>query len=247
MVLRILTVVGVCALAGSLALGQASGKQETKPAKPSKAPAAAGGAGAKEAQDAQPALPPGMTEEMMSKMMEAATPGPMHDHLMKSIGVWEGTVRSWMSPDAPATEMKCVTRIRPMMDKRFTRSDTKGDFGGMPFHGFAIYGYDNVGKVFQQTWVDTMGTGMMTGTGTMSEDGKSIEWTCTYNCPLEQCAKEVKMVEKWTGPETMVLEMYTADPVSKKVFKSMEIAYTRTSKDVREPSAEAGETPARVW
>jgi hypothetical protein len=211
-----LACVAVVAGAASLAIAQ----QPPKDAKPA----------TKDAQPAKPGehqLPPGMSEADMQACMAAATPGPMHEHLAKGVGTWIGKVTSYcMSPEP--TRSECTTVITGIMDGRFFKSETSGEMPGMgPFNGFAIVGYDNVAKKFQQTWIDNMGTGMMISTGELSPDGKTLTWTGTYTCPIKKGPVTYRMIENYTGKDTMTFTMYGPNPMDGKETKMMEISYTR--------------------
>lgn len=181
--------------------------------------------------------PEGMTKEQMQACKEAGTPGPEHQWLNESAGVWQGKCTMWMSPKSEAMNSECTTTITPMMDGRFTRSETSGDLAGMgPFSGFGLYGFDNVSKKFQCTWIDNCGTGMMTGTGERSSDGKTITWTMSYNCPVQKKAVTMREVDTRVSKDRMTMALYGPDPASGKEFKVMEISYTR--KGAAEANAE---------
>jgi hypothetical protein len=219
--------VGIAAVitaSASLAFAQAT--KDPKPAPPKSTPPAkdpSGGA----AGDHQ--LPPGMTEEDMKACIEAGTPGPQHEHLAKGVGVWQGKTKMWMTPEMtePQTS-ECTSTITAMMDGRFTKCEIEGDMPGMgPFNGFGLYGFDNVSKKYQSTWIDNCGTGMMNGTGELSSDGRTLTWVFNYNCPITKKPTTMREVERYTGKDTMTLEMYGVDPKSGKEFKMMEIAFTR--------------------
>jgi hypothetical protein len=129
-------------------------------------------------------LPPGWTMEDMQACMLAATPGKEQKHLAKEAGVWNGKTTMFMPGAADATS-ECVSTITPIMDGRYIRCEIKGDMPGMgPYEGVGIYGYDNVSKKFVSTWIDTQRTGIMNGTGELSDDGKVLTWKYTFNCPL---------------------------------------------------------------
>jgi hypothetical protein len=167
----------------------------------------------------------------MAKMMElyqkAATPGPMHEHLQKGVGTWEGKVKMWHAPDAPPQESACTTVVTGMLGGRYTRSESSGDMGPMgKFEGFGLYGYDNVTKKFQSAWVDNMGTGLMTGTGDLSADGKTLNWTLTMNDPATGKPSTMREVDRVVDANTWVMEMYGPGPDGKEC-KVMEIQYTR--------------------
>ncbi|MFO0829850.1 MAG: DUF1579 domain-containing protein [Phycisphaerales bacterium] len=217
---------GVAALAATVAFAQSTTNQPKRapspPAPTAKAPAAP------QAAQGPQAAPPGMSAEDMKAMMEAATPGPMHQHLAQAVGTWNGALNMWMTPDSPPMPMTCVSTVTPVMDGRFVKMETTGEMPGMGmFNGMGINGFDNVSQKFQCTWIDNMGTGMMTGTGELSPDGKTLTWTMSYNCPIQKKCVTMRQVETMTDKDSMKLEFFGPDPKSGKEFKSMEIVYTR--------------------
>jgi hypothetical protein len=182
-------------------------------------------------QEGQPELPPGMTMEQMEACALAATPGEMHEFLAEGKGIWQGKCTMWMTPGAEPMQSECTTTITPMMDGRFVKCETQGEMPGMgPFNGFGLYGFDNVSKSFQGTWVDNCGTGMMMGTGELNSEGDTLTWTFNYNCPMTNKPAIFREVERRTGEDTMTLTMYGPAPDTGKEYKVMEIKYTRTSK-----------------
>lgn len=193
------------------------------PAAPAKPQAPAG-----HDQGAMPQLPPGITMEDMQAMQAAGTPGEMHQHLARGAGVWDGTVTMWMTPEASPETMKCVTTITPIMGGHWMQASTEGEMVGWgPFSGMGLNGFDNVSKKFQAMWIDNMSTGMMTGTGELSKDGKVLTWTMEMNCPMTGKPVSVREVDTMTGPDSMKLEMFSTFPKTGKEFKSMEIVYNR--------------------
>jgi hypothetical protein len=215
MMRRICFVAAAGVVATSIALAQQPAKDTSQPAGQPKE-----GAGKME-------LPPGMTEADMQACMEAATPGEMHKHLMKAVGTWDGKNTMWMYPGAEAKHSECVAVITSMFDGRFIKTELSGEMPEMgPFNGFGITGFDNVAQEFQGTWVDNWGTGIMTGTGELADDGRSLTWNYTYNCPMTKAPKKLREVERYTGPNTMTFEMYSEGPDGNE-FKMMEIKYTR--------------------
>ena len=200
------------AVIGSFAVADAS--------KESKAPATA---------PADIKLPPGWTMEDMQAYMMAATPGEMHEHLAKEAGVWNGQTTMYMPGAEPVTS-ECVSTITPIMDGRFTKCEIKGDMSGMgPFEGSGFYGFDNVSRKFVSTWIDTQSTGIMNGTGELSEDGKVMSWKFTFNCPVTKKPAIMREIETTTGPNTRRFEMFGPDPKTGKEFKMMNIEFTKAS------------------
>src|SRR5262245_28395855 len=158
--------------------------------------AVAGLAIAQQSRDPKPAaqpqaqqmqLPPGWTEADMQACMAACTAGKMHEHLAKSVGVWRGTNTVWMYPGAEPVKTPCTSTVTSFMDGRYTKVEMAGEMPGMgPFNGFGINGYDNVEQKFVSTWIDNCGTGIGSGSGSLSPAGKTMTWAYNYTCPVSK-------------------------------------------------------------
>src|SRR4051812_8985726 len=114
--------------------------------------------------------------EMMKQMMELSKLNENHKMLTDSVGTWSYTVKMWMNPDpnAKPEEAKGTAVRKSIMEGRFVTMDVTGkmEMPGadgkkkeMTFKGMGLEGYDNVKKKFVGTWMDNMGTGMMTSEG----------------------------------------------------------------------------------
>jgi len=96
---------------------------------------------------------------------------------------------------------------------------------GQPFEGIGVAGYDNAKKMFVGSWVDNMGTGIMTMSGTWDDATKSINYTGTMIDPMSGKDIPFREVWKFVDDNTQVMEMYSI--MAGKEFKNMEIKYTR--------------------
>jgi hypothetical protein len=132
-----------------------------------------------------------------------------------------------MAPNTEPISSDMTSKITSIMDGRFTQVESKGSTPMGPFNGLGTYGYDNVSKKFQSTWIDNCGTAIMVGTGELSSDGETMTWTYNYTCPITKKPTTMREVERHTGKDACTLEMYGIDPKSGKEFKMMEIAMTR--------------------
>lgn len=216
-------VVGLAAVAGTIAIAQPQPVKDKAPA-----PKPAGQPAGQPAGHPEMQLPPGWTAEDMAACAAAATPGPMHQLLAQSVGVWAGKNKMWMAPDTEPVASECTTTITPFMDGRYFKCEISGEMPGMgPFTGFGIYAFDNVSQKFQATWIDNCGTGIANGTGELSSDGGTLTWTYTYNCPITKKPTKMREVQRSTGKDSKIVEMFGVDPHSGKEFKMMEIAMTR--------------------
>ena len=173
-------------------------------------------------------LPPGWTQEDMQACMLAGTPGKNHQQLFKGVGKWQGKNTMWMAPDAPPVVTDCTSTVTSIMDGHYVRVETVGEMPGMgPYNGQGTYGYDNVSGKFVCTWIDNHSTGIMTGTGQLSPDGKTMTWTSTYNCPITKKPAIMREIDTATGPNSQTIEMYGTDPKSGKEYKMISIELTR--------------------
>jgi len=207
--LAMLTIVGVALVTGAIAI--ADPPKDAKPA---------------DKQELK--LPPGWTAADMQACIAAGTPGEMHKHLAKDAGVWLGKTTMWMAPGTEPMKSECTSTVTPVMDGRYIKVEVAGEFPGMgPFNGFGIYGFDNVSQQFVASWVDNHSTGMMTGTGELSKDGKTLTWTYTHNCPLTKKPVKIRDVETITGPTTKTLESFCPDPKTGQEYKMMSIELTK--------------------
>jgi len=218
---RINSVVFTCFAASSLVaiLISIAIAQSSKDAKPSKA-----------SNQPEAKLPPGWTLEDMQACMMAGTPGKMHELLANDIGKWEGQNTMWMSPDAEPITNDCSSSVTPMLDGRFTKIETTSEIPGMgPYHGFGIYGFDNVSQQFVANWLDNHSTGIMNAVGTLSPDGKTLTWKFNFNCPLTKKPAVMREVDTITSPTTKTIEMFGEDPKSGKEFKMIRMELTKKS------------------
>lgn len=163
---------------------------------------------------------------MMQAWMNYSTPGAMHSMIAKDDGVWTAEITMWMTPDAPPTKSTGTATNKMIMGGRYQQSTFKGNFNGMPFEGVSTLAYDNAKKVFVNTWIDNMGTGIMSMEGTYDSvnhvinfSGKSTDPTTGKDCVMRQTFKQV-------DDNTQYMEMFATYPGGKE-YKTMEMTYKR--------------------
>ncbi len=164
----------------------------------------------------------------MNKMMEAGTPGPMHQLLTSWSGTWNGETTSWDYEGATPAKSISTAVNTMMVGGKYQSSKHSGNMMGMPFEGFSIMGYDNVTKQFVSTWIDNWGTGIMNFTGSWDAASKTLTMAGSYPDMLRP-GKECKMREvfKVIDDNTQHMEMYGPDPKTGTEFKVMEMHLTR--------------------
>jgi hypothetical protein len=164
----------------------------------------------------------------------AQMPEPTQQHklLAKEVGSWSAEVTTWMGedwttdPDAEPTVSEGV-ETNKMLGGFWLMSDFKGDFGGMPFAGHSMVGYDPKQEKYVASWVDSMTPTAMKMTGTYDEDTDTFTYI-TKSMGMD--GKEVtgKSVHKYEGDDVRTVTMY--DLQDGKEIKSMVIKYERIKK-----------------
>jgi hypothetical protein len=161
----------------------------------------------------------------MKAMMAYATPGEIHKLLAKSVGTWTTDITMWMQPGTPPTTATGETKNEMILGGRYLQATNTSVFMGQPFQGIGLLGFDNIKKIFVNSWVDNMGTGMMFLTGTWDDKTKSINFTGPMTDPTSGKDIPVREVVTFVNDNTQVMDMYIS--AGGKEFKTMEIKYTR--------------------
>jgi hypothetical protein len=174
-----------------------------------------------------PKAPSADQQAMMDKMMKAATPGPQHEMFKKMAGEWSTTVKFLADPTQPMQESQGTSTITALMDGRYCQEVATGQMMGQPFSGMGITGYDNVMGKYVSSWIDNMGTGIMTGTGTANASGKVISWNGTMSDPVTGKPTKERMVTTIADDNHYTFEMYGIPPGAKKEMKTLTIEYSR--------------------
>jgi len=178
------------------------------------------------AADAPPQMSPAQ-KTMMEKMAKAATPGAPHAMLARMAGEWTCSVQYQMDPSQPAQQSQSAATITSVMDGRYIQEVDSGQMMGTPFSGMGLYGYDNVVGKYVSSWIDNMGTGIMTSVGTPDASGKVITWIGTMNDPVSGKPEQSRMVMTVVDDNHHTLEMYGVPPGAKQEMKTMTINYVR--------------------
>lgn len=157
------------------------------------------------------------------------TPGEAHKLMASWEGSWSGEVTMWMSPDAPPTKSALTAVNKMVLGGRYQQTTVKGKFNNMPFEGMSTLAYDNAKKVYQSTWIDNMGTGLMVSQGPWDAATKSITFVGRMIDPTTHKEMDFKQIVKPIDNNYYVSEMYAPGPGGQD-FKTMEIKYTRKTK-----------------
>ena len=161
---------------------------------------------------------------MMAAWQKYATPGEQHAWLKKMVGSWTSTTKMWMGPGDPMVTTG-TAEVKSILGDRYIQEEHNGTFMGKPFAGMGITGYDNARKNFVSTWVDNVGTGIMTCEGTLEADGKTMNSTSVSTDPMNGQPETMRVVDRFEAGKR-VTDFYSKG-MDGKEMKMMEITYVR--------------------
>lgn len=169
-----------------------------------------------------------MKEEMMKKWTEYSTPSEAHKFLATAAGKWSYTSKMWESKESKPEESRGTATMKMIMGGRYLQQEVKGKAMGQPFEGMGFTGYDNLKKRTNSTWMDNMGTAIMSGNGTLNMETKTISEEGEFTCPMEKDST-AKYRSEWvmTDKNNMTFTMFSTME-GKEEFKAMEMTYKRT-------------------
>jgi hypothetical protein len=196
------------------------------------APAGAGSVTAAKQKKALPAAPAELKaaaktdaapDSAMAMMMKLGQPGPQHEGLQVMAGRWKAVVKSWNAPGEPAVS-EGVSENQMILGGRYLEQKVRSVMMNMPFEGHGLTGYDNLTQRYWFSWVDNMGTGLMTGTGTMDDATRTMTLTGTLPGP-DGKPSDFRSVTKIVDANRHVFSMYAT--MGGQEMLVLEITYTR--------------------
>ncbi len=172
------------------------------------------------------ASPVNAQDDNMKKWMDYMTPGDMHKMLANGVGNWTMNTSWWMAPGTEPTKSEATAVSEMILGGRYLQTKVTGSMMGMPFNGISIEGYDNALKTFHTMWIDDMGTGLMTMTGTYNEAAKQISYAGKMCDPISGTMVDVRQIVTYNADGSFKMEMYGPGPDGKE-YKTMEIVSVR--------------------
>lgn len=162
---------------------------------------------------------------MMEMMAKYSTPGAEHKKLEAYVGTWDTTAKMWMEPGATPQESTGTAENSMILGGRYLQQKFEGTMMGQPFSGIGYTGYDLYKKRYLSTWMDTMGTSIMSMTGNPDASGKMV-MTGSMDDPMTGKKMNFKEVMTEVDSDHQTFEMWATGP-NGKMFKTLEIHYMR--------------------
>ncbi len=208
---RTMTIAGAALVLLAAAPGR--GKPRDLAARAGKAPAPVAKAGGHDEERA-----------ILAALSKYSEPGEQHRWLQALCGSWTTLTRTWMGA-GPPSEAQGTSEVRAILGGRFIEEQHQSRFLGRPFEGRGLTGYDLGKQRFVNSWIDSMGTWMTSGEGTLDPTGKVLTVSATNFDPMSGKTATSRWVTRIEGPDRHVFEVY--DQVGDKEAKVMEVIYTR--------------------
>jgi hypothetical protein len=161
------------------------------------------------------------------KWMAYMTPGSVHEKFAKSAGEWSCKMEMWMAPGTEPATTEGTVKAEMILGGRYLQMKYNSIFMGMPYEGISLDGYDNAKKVYFNTWIDNMGTGIMYSEGICDDKTKTINYTGKMFDPLSGKNLPYRQTVQTIDDKHMVMEMFYASPKDGKEFKSMHVEYSK--------------------
>ncbi len=179
--------------------------------------------------------------EAMAALAAYATPGSMQEFLARRVGRWNGALEMWPAPGAEAITGTGVATYTMDLGGRYLVERNESLWMGQPFVGLGWTGYDNSRKVFQYSWIDTMGTGIARGEGTLNEAGTVLNWTSIMTDPVKGALASYRSTDTWLDANTMESIMFGVGTDGAE-YRMMRIVLARDT-STSPPATDAAATP----
>ncbi|MBS1496700.1 MAG: DUF1579 domain-containing protein [Bacteroidetes bacterium] len=141
-------------------------------------------------------------------------------------GDWDSDITMWEQPGTPPQKSKGHTTNKMILGGRYQISTHSAIMMGMPFEGQSTLGYDNAKKIFVCSWVDNMGTGILSMKGPWNASTKTMTLTGSMLDPSTGMDTNIRQTLTLVDDKTQLMQMYV-NGADGKEYKSMEIKYTR--------------------
>jgi len=155
----------------------------------------------------------------------APKPGMHHGHLARAAGTWDAIVEFYGPPGTPPQVSKAVEVNTLDGSGLWLISEFKGQYGGQPFQGHGMTGYDPDKGRYTGVWADSMSTTPMISQGTCDGTGR-VRTMTSEGSGMDGKPTTWKMIVEEKGADTRVFTMSTHGPDGRDQAM-MKITYTR--------------------
>lgn len=148
---------------------------------------------------------------------EMEKPGEHHKHLKMMAGTWDYKSKFHTVP-GQIIEMSGVEVARMQPGGFWLISNFTGKITSIPFHGHAVIGYEAHKKKYIGTWADSLGSVLVTSSGTRSKDGKTITMIGRGYEPMQKREITYKQVYENKDANTRIYKLYNVQGEKEKLI-----------------------------
>ena len=151
-----------------------------------------------------------------------------HKILQQEEGEWTAKVKLFFGPTGPyeKPEESTATETNSMVGPFFITSDFKANFGGMPFTGHGVFGYDTASKKYTGMWIDSFGSTPTKMLGTFDAATKTMTYETT-GMGMDGKPMKGKNVVVYSSKDSRTMTMFMQLPGQDEMAKMMELTYER--------------------
>lgn len=171
--------------------------------------------------------PQEIQEADILRLNQAMTPGPMHQLLARFAGSWTFEGQVWLKADLPPTAWSGTCEKAMILGGRYLEEQSRGSFLGAPTEGRALFGWDQLGKIFQGLWIDNGGTAMLSGDGRLEADGTTITFAAERKTPLTERRDRLRLVYRLEDDDHVVFESIVEASKGQPERRQAIVRYTR--------------------
>jgi hypothetical protein len=157
--------------------------------------------------ETSPAPPQMDSATAAKKMMEYMMPGDMQKMMASWDGKWTAEGDVWMDEKSPAQHFTSTWENKMILGGRYQENIHHGNMMGQPYEGRATTGFDNARKVFESSWVDNFGTGVIYMEGPWDSATKTATLKGTVVDPVRG-KMEMRETMKIIDDKHQEVEMY---------------------------------------
>jgi hypothetical protein len=163
-------------------------------------------------------------EEMQKAWDNAVTPGEQQEWLSQMAGDWVYTQSTWTEPGKDPVVSQGKAQNTMLLGGRYLRETYSGTNMGMPFQGENTLSHNNIDGKWYMSWIDNMGTGVMSGSGV--REGNTITLDCPYPKMFGEGLDHFRIVQHIQSKDKHTMTMYMLGDDGSET-KWMEVVFTR--------------------
>ncbi|HOW49577.1 MAG: DUF1579 family protein [Rubrivivax sp.] len=157
----------------------------------------------------------------------AMTPGEAQKRLEPMLGSFDVRILTWVDPAKAPLEASASAVSVWVLGQRYVQTMLVGGPSDDAFSAIGYIGYDNAARQYQVAWMDNGSTAITLYTGGFAADGRSAALKASVAGPVSGKPMPVELRMRLGADGGHVTQLW-GQGLGTKVFKMMELQYTRT-------------------